>query len=136
MKCEFTEKVSALIDGELLQKEAREIEGHIENCDECAASKDDFLFMRQQIKGLAIDERTSASAGPSFLHRRISIPAPAFVVALLLAAGIISTLVLFVPRGVKNNAQLKQPEKIETKKASLARYDNGGKAQIYKEARR
>ena len=49
MSCNFTEKVSSLIDGELAPSEAREVERHLLNCSECEQLRADFLNLRRQI---------------------------------------------------------------------------------------
>lgn len=49
MNCNFTEKVSSLIDGELTQAETREVERHLLNCGECQQMRADFLNLRSQI---------------------------------------------------------------------------------------
>ena len=49
MNCNFTEKVSSLIDGELTQAETREVERHLLNCGECEQLRADFLNLRSQI---------------------------------------------------------------------------------------
>ena len=51
MSCSFTEKISSLIDGELAQAEAREVERHVLTCSECEQVKADFLSLRSQIAG-------------------------------------------------------------------------------------
>jgi putative zinc finger protein len=51
MNCSFTEKVSSLIDGELTQPNAREVERHLLDCSECQQSRADFLNLRSQIAG-------------------------------------------------------------------------------------
>ena len=43
MSCYLTEKISLLIDGELPQAEAREIERHLVTCSECHQTREDFL---------------------------------------------------------------------------------------------
>jgi hypothetical protein len=52
MNCSFTEKISSLIDGELSQAEAREVERHLVGCHECQAVRADFLNLRSQIAGI------------------------------------------------------------------------------------
>lgn len=49
MSCNFTEKISSLIDGELAPVEAREVERHLLNCSECEQVRADFLNLRSQI---------------------------------------------------------------------------------------
>jgi hypothetical protein len=51
MNCDFTEKISPLIDGELGADEAREVERHLLNCNECEQVRADFLNLRSQIAG-------------------------------------------------------------------------------------
>src|SRR5829696_3898674 len=49
MSCNFTDKISSLIDGELAPAEAREVERHLLNCSECEQLRADFLNLRSQI---------------------------------------------------------------------------------------
>ena len=49
MSCNFTEKISSLIDGELAPAEAREVERHLLNCSECEQLRTEFLNLRSQI---------------------------------------------------------------------------------------
>src|SRR5882762_3183824 len=49
MSCDFTEKVSLLIDGELPPIELRAAERHLLDCAECQQVRTDFLNMRSQI---------------------------------------------------------------------------------------
>src|ERR1044071_135387 len=49
MNCDCTEKISALIDGELPLQEAMELGRHLVTCNECQEAKSDFLNMRTQI---------------------------------------------------------------------------------------
>lgn len=49
MNCDFTEKISSLIDGELSAAEARQIEGHLLTCAQCEEARADFLSLRSQI---------------------------------------------------------------------------------------
>jgi hypothetical protein len=51
MSCNFTEKISSLIDGELSTAEAREVERHLIGCNECQEVRADFLNLRSQITG-------------------------------------------------------------------------------------
>jgi hypothetical protein len=49
MSCNFTEKISSLIDGELTTAEARQVESHLLSCSECEQVRADFLNLRSQI---------------------------------------------------------------------------------------
>jgi hypothetical protein len=49
MKCDRTQKVSLLIDGELPRAEARELESHLDLCGDCRSAREDFLLLRRQI---------------------------------------------------------------------------------------
>jgi negative regulator of sigma E activity len=49
MSCDCTEKVSLLIDGELPENEAREVQRHLLQCVDCQQARTDFLTFRSQI---------------------------------------------------------------------------------------
>lgn len=49
MNCEWTEKISLLIDGELADAEARPLQRHLIDCKECQQTRADFLNLRSQI---------------------------------------------------------------------------------------
>jgi hypothetical protein len=51
MNCNFTERISSLIDGELSTVEAREVERHLLGCGDCQQVRADFLNLRSQIAG-------------------------------------------------------------------------------------
>jgi hypothetical protein len=55
MKCDWTQKVSLLIDGELPPAEAREAERHVDLCGECRAAREDFLLLRRQLAGYPLE---------------------------------------------------------------------------------
>jgi hypothetical protein len=54
MNCGFTEKISSLIDGELSQSEAREVERHLLTCAQCEEARADFLNLRSQISNYEV----------------------------------------------------------------------------------
>jgi len=54
MNCDCTEKISALMDGELPSSEARELERHLLNCVECQDARADFLSLRSQISDFPV----------------------------------------------------------------------------------
>jgi anti-sigma factor RsiW len=49
MNCDWTEKISLLLDGELAADEAREVERHVGDCAACRLAQADFLMLRQQL---------------------------------------------------------------------------------------
>ena len=49
MNCDFTEKISQLIDGELSEVEAREVQRHLTQCVVCQEARADFLSFRSEI---------------------------------------------------------------------------------------
>lgn len=54
MNCDWTEKISLLIDGELDADEARAAEGHLADCAACQQAREDFLLMRQEISSFSV----------------------------------------------------------------------------------
>ena len=63
MSCDFTEKVSLLIDGELPPNEARAVERHLLECVECRQMRADFLSLRNQISAYLPALATTAPRG-------------------------------------------------------------------------
>jgi len=49
MYCDWTQRVSLLIDGELAPAEAHAAERHLDNCAACQGAREDFLSLRRQI---------------------------------------------------------------------------------------
>ena len=47
--CNWTERVSLLIDGELAAQEARAVEQHLGDCFACRLAREDFLLLRHQL---------------------------------------------------------------------------------------
>ncbi|HEX8852968.1 MAG TPA: zf-HC2 domain-containing protein [Pyrinomonadaceae bacterium] len=64
MNCEWTEKISLLIDGELGRDEAGETELHLRACVICRQAREDFLHLRAQISAYRaeLDPRTQRAA--------------------------------------------------------------------------
>lgn len=139
MKCEFSEKVSMLIDGELSEADSKEVKTHINECEDCRNLEKDFLFFRQQIKGSLNDEIENEQfvykEKKSFFDMKISIPAPVFsLLILLLVGGIVWFFLLSANQDVnaeKNQDKITFPIISSKDETSLARYDKGGKAEIY-----
>ena len=49
MHCDWTQRVSLLIDGELAPSEAHAAQRHLDNCAACWGAREDFLSLRRQI---------------------------------------------------------------------------------------
>ncbi|MFN2598880.1 MAG: zf-HC2 domain-containing protein [Pyrinomonadaceae bacterium] len=54
MNCDWTEKISLLIDGELAADEARAAERHLAGCAACQRAREDFLLMRREISAYRV----------------------------------------------------------------------------------
>ena len=52
MSCEWSEKVSLLVDGELAPREARLAEAHVSECVACRQAREDFLALRGRLASL------------------------------------------------------------------------------------
>lgn len=147
MNCEFTEKVSSLIDGELSAEESELFRTHIAGCASCEAAREDFLLLRREIKDSAFiyvpgkGARQAEKLRDGFIFgRKITLPAPVFGALLL---------TLFVLSGWLISSKLKRSEQIITANAiesspsteydeqkssnaeSIAKFDGGGRAEIY-----
>jgi anti-sigma factor RsiW len=147
MNCSFAEKVSMLLDDELSLMEIESIRAHIADCSECRNLEKDFLFFRQQIKTSVSDfsDTGEVKVSPFPIRKQtpvwsrwISLPVPAlalFAFALVcLGAWIASSrfsrnsIDTAMQAPVNNAAPKKENPPSEI---SLARYDNGGRAEIY-----
>src|SRR5947209_17705084 len=114
MNCDFTEKISLLIDGELSDAEAKEANAHLSSCDICQHAHEDFLRVRGEIKSCAaapdfVAQRRAllqilASEKPPLWRRRIVLPAPVFGL-LLFALIALGVWVAIVRRAVPTEAE-------------------------------
>ena len=106
MNCNFTEKISSLIDGELTQSEAREVERHLLHCAECEQLRADFLNLRSQIASFetSLEPVAQNRALKKILSAERRVPArglqwgfgtQAVAFATLLIAGAIIGLILY-----------------------------------------
>lgn len=104
MSCNFTEKISSLIDGELAPAEAREVERHLLSCSECEQLRADFLNLRSQIASFetSLQPAVQNRALKKILSRERRVPAlqwafgtQAIVFATLLIVGAIIGLILY-----------------------------------------
>lgn len=104
MSCNYTEKVSSLIDGELAAAEAREVERHLLNCAECEQLRADFLNLRSEIASFesSLQPTVQNRALKKILDRRASargfqwaFGTQAVAFATLLIVGAIIGLILY-----------------------------------------
>ena len=129
MSCNFTEKISSLIDGELTQAEAREVERHLLSCGECEQLRADFLNLRSEITGFetslqpavqnrALKKILSTERRVPVRRLQWSFATQAFAFVLLLIAGAVLSLSLF-PSSDKSpkstlRAELHSPSPVPT----------------------
>jgi predicted anti-sigma-YlaC factor YlaD len=150
MNCDFTEKISQLIDDELSEAEAQGVRQHLASCESCQRAHEDFLSLGSAVKAYAaapdlIAERRAlrqivASDHRPFWRRNVALPVPAFVL-LLIAFVSLGLWTTFRRMPTSTNIQ-KNPEKVLTAPAplpqgsqgafDLARFDHGERASIYK----
>ena len=133
MSCNFTEKISSLIDGELTHAEAREVERHLLSCGECEQLRADFLNLRSEIAGFetslqpvvqnrALKKILSTERRTPVRRLQWSFATQAFAFVALLIAGAVLSLSLF-PSSDKSpkstlRAELHAPSPVPT--ASVA----------------
>ena len=131
MDCNFAVKVSLLIDEELSSEESEKVKNHLADCAKCQQLEKDFLFFREQIKesGKVKDFELSEKKTP-FGKKVIAIPAPVFVGLLITLIGL---GIWFLVAKVNQSEQLAKdnPTQNQPNEVSLAKYDKGGRAEIY-----
>ncbi|HEV7395345.1 MAG TPA: zf-HC2 domain-containing protein [Pyrinomonadaceae bacterium] len=66
MNCEFAEKVSALIDGELAFDEAQAVERHLSKCHSCQEMRADFYSLGREIERFPLRTPPRSQQKPSF----------------------------------------------------------------------
>lgn len=153
--CDYSEKVSELMDGALAPEEIDRVKWHLRTCPLCREMHHSFLETRDQLKLLgssltpAIDQRvrnriTKASHDPpSIWSRTVRIPIP---VAAVLMAVIFGLVIWFLAseRARRGSELDRRPESTRAApvtreepgvQSDLARFDKGGRAVIYKERR-
>lgn len=147
MNCNFANKVSMLIDGELSAAESERVRTHLAGCAECQHLEKDFLFFREQIKESAADfSETEKFQIPTipirkqtpFWNKWISLPAPIAALFVFALFGLGTWLILSSFRQISNDSAIKNPvintsskPENQSNEVSLARFDRGGRAEIY-----
>lgn len=149
MDCEFLERVSLLIDGEMSREESEQVREHIAACAVCRLAEQEFLLVRQQIRsyGSAPDSYGAAQAfreitrekAASWWGRKIALPAPAFaLMVLLVLTSLAWSLIRPAAREPQRNERATRPPVIDQQGADqpdFSRYDHGERAEIYKARR-
>jgi hypothetical protein len=76
MSCDFTEKISQLIDGELSEVEARDVQRHLTQCAACQEARADFLSFRSEISNYnpSLQPSTQADALKRILGQPVEQP--------------------------------------------------------------
>ena len=116
MSCNFTEKVSSLIDGELTPVEASEVERHLLHCGECEQLRADFLNLRSQITSVeaSLQPKVQNRALKQILAPERRVPArelrwsfgtQAVAFATLLIVGAIIGLILYQSANTREQGQ-------------------------------
>lgn len=154
MNCEFSEKVSLLIDRELSPSDAEQMRKHLTGCRVCQQLEQDFLGLRHQIKSHEFDTnpiaqkqtlwKVLASQSVPLWQRKVSLPAPIFalVIVALLAFGAWSLFVRTtlqqtreLDKRVSNVKPVEAMSNTESGAMDLSRFDHGGRAILYTERR-
>jgi anti-sigma factor RsiW len=151
MDCDFKEKVSMLMDGELGPRESEEVRNHVAGCRACQQAQADFAHLREQIQSYDFTPDSAARKralskvlGPesaSGWGRTIALPVPVFAAILIcvIALGLWSASMRLKlgsagPQGpgarrvIDNSAAARPPEG----GMDLSRFDRGERAVIYK----
>jgi len=147
-QCEMLEYISALIDGELPAEEVQRVRQHLAECLECRSAHEDFLGTRQilrahhPVRDAQLQQRARQKLFAKERERpwsqAISIPLPVAAVLALLFLIMAAALV----RDQHSNFRAAHSAIIEKalptsgdgeeEKMSLAAFDHGGRAVVYK----
>ena len=160
MDCEFSERVSLLIDGEMSDEESEQVREHVKGCAVCRQAEQEFLHVRQQIRSYR-SKTDSYSAARALIEitgrkttrwweKKIALPAPAFALMVLVMLALLSWS-LFVrpvatgpvatgpgttgPGALDRATRLPVGEQPAAGEQDFSRYDHGERAVIYKARR-
>ena len=136
MDCEWMERVSLFIDGELEPHESAMVEKHLNDCAICQAAQGEFLALRKEINAYEsrLDPFATSRALTSVLQRkqfsfwrhRIAVPVPALAL-ILVAFFILAALAL---RSRLTTMTTPATPSAVTSNTDLSAYDRGGRATI------
>ena len=155
MDCEFLERVSLLIDGEIGDAESERVREHIKGCAVCRQAEQEFQHVRQQIRSYkskadsysaerALREITGRKTA-RWWEKKIALPAPAFALMVLVMLAVLSWSLFARPSatapGVGQQAArapvIKSPgfSVPVDGQPDFSRFDHGERAVIYKARR-
>ena len=150
MDCEFLERVSLLVDGELSREESDRVREHIAACAVCRRAEQEFLLLRRQIRSYnpapGAYDRASAlrKITERWWEKKIALPVPVFATAVLLVLAFVTwSLAARPPAAAPGAKQVARPTQPKTSSAgapvegqpSFLRFDHGERAVIYKARR-
>jgi anti-sigma factor RsiW len=141
MSCNFTERLSLLIDGELEPDEAEQVRLHMSSCVICQQAQTDFLSLRERIKSHTYEPDASAerraikrilnSDRTPLWQRRIALPVPVLSLMLLALFALVAWSVYVRatrPARIERAPIANQPSQ---NRLDLSRFDTGERAVIY-----
>ena len=143
MSCNFTEKLSLLIDGELEREEAEQVKLHLSSCLICQQAQTDFLSLREQIKSHPYEPDASAerqaikrilnSERTPLWQRRIALPVPVFSLVMLALFALVAWSVYVRATRPARIERATAPVDNQASQAGLdlSRFDKGERAVIY-----
>jgi predicted anti-sigma-YlaC factor YlaD len=150
MDCEFLERVSLLIDGEMSGEESERVREHIKGCTVCRQAEQEFLHIRQQIRsyesktdsyGAARAQREITGRKPTrWWGKKIALPAPAFALMVFAMLALLSWSLFARPAAtgpgpVDRARRLPVTDHTAVGQQDFSRYDHGERAVIYKARR-
>lgn len=151
MDCEWTEKISLLMDGELAPEEAAKVSAHLVACETCQRAQADFLQLRELMQdypapGMFAQRRALASiliseSAPESLplwKRKIAVPAPIFALlfGVVLMLGVLTVALRFSSSSKPSSPIQNQPPRANAAEGGqsgvdFSAFDRGGRAVIY-----
>lgn len=139
MSCNFTEKLSQLIDGELERGEAQQVTLHLLSCPVCQQAQADFLNLREQIKSHSYEPDANAqrqairrildSERIPFWQRKVALPVPVFSLIMLTLFAFVAWFVYVRATGSRAAAPINS--QASQNGFDLSRFDKGERAVIY-----
>lgn len=149
MRCDFLEKVSLLIDGELTPVEADQIRVHLSSCRICQHTERDFMRLRHSIRShefasdlLAQRQtlwRIVALKNVPLWRRKIAVPAPVVALVVVVLAALGTWVGFSGAAGSLRRTSERTGEQGAIRPSEdgfdLSRFDRGERAVIYKTPR-